>query len=87
MEISLPPYKAFVDGIVDGPITVLRMPKGTVKNGDTVTAKVSGVYPEAVKSGSGTLNIRCCMASRSRKPNGKATPRRISAPQKPSAEA
>ena len=49
MEISLPPYKAFVDGIVDGSITVLRIPKGTVKNGDTVLVKASGVHPEAVK--------------------------------------
>jgi hypothetical protein len=49
MEISLPPYKAFVDGIVDGSITVLRIPKGNVKNGDTLMAKASGVYREAVK--------------------------------------
>jgi hypothetical protein len=49
MEISLPPYQEFVDGIIDGSLTVLRIPMGTVKNGDTVTAKVSGVYPEAIK--------------------------------------
>ena len=47
MEISLPPYKAFVDGIVDGSITVLRVPKGTVKTVDTVMARASGLYLEA----------------------------------------
>jgi hypothetical protein len=42
MEIRLPPYKAFFDGVLDGSITVLRMPRGNIKAGDTVTVIALG---------------------------------------------
>jgi hypothetical protein len=51
MEIRLPPYKAFIDGILDGSITVLRMPKGNIKTGDTVMVKKLG-------TGSGGIKVR-----------------------------
>jgi hypothetical protein len=31
MEIRLPPYKAFVDGVLDGSIIVLRIPGGNTR--------------------------------------------------------
>jgi hypothetical protein len=43
MEIRLPPYKAFIDGVLDGSITVLRMPRGNIKAGETVMVKKLGV--------------------------------------------
>jgi hypothetical protein len=38
MKISLPPYKAFFDGLLNGSITALRMPKANAKVGDVITA-------------------------------------------------
>jgi hypothetical protein len=51
MEIRLPPYKAFVDRILDGSITVLRIPRGNVKIGDTITATVPGVHSQTITIG------------------------------------
>jgi hypothetical protein len=34
MEIKLPPYKAFLDGVLDGSITVIRMPRRNIKAGE-----------------------------------------------------
>jgi hypothetical protein len=39
MEISLPLYKTFFDGLLNGSITALRMPKVKAKVGDVITAK------------------------------------------------
>jgi hypothetical protein len=51
MEIRLPPYKTFIDGVLDGSITVLRMPGGNIKAGETVMVKIPG-------ANSGTIGIR-----------------------------
>jgi hypothetical protein len=51
MEISLPPYKAFFDGLLDGSITVLRIPKANAKVGDVITAKAKiGVVKLGIKN-------------------------------------
>jgi hypothetical protein len=49
MEIRLPPYKAFADGVLDGSITVLRIPGGNIKAGDAVMIKTPGADSEVVK--------------------------------------
>jgi hypothetical protein len=51
MEIRLPPYEAFADGVCNGSITVLRIPKVNMKVGDILTVTTSGVP-------SGAVNIR-----------------------------
>jgi hypothetical protein len=51
MEIKLPPYKAFVDGIRDGSITVLRIPTGNITVGDIITLTVPRTDPETIKIG------------------------------------
>jgi hypothetical protein len=51
MEIRLPPYKAFVDGVLDGSITVLRIPGGNIKAGDAVMVKTPGTDPGTVMIG------------------------------------
>jgi hypothetical protein len=51
MEIMLPPYKAFIDGVLDGSITVLRVPRENAKAGDTVMVKTPG-------ADSGIIGIR-----------------------------
>jgi hypothetical protein len=43
MEIKLPPYKAFIDGILDGSLTVLRIPRDKTKAGDTIMVKAPGL--------------------------------------------
>jgi hypothetical protein len=54
MEVRLPPYKAFVDRILDGSITVLRIPGGNIKTGDAVMVKTpvadSGVIRIGIKN-------------------------------------
>jgi hypothetical protein len=49
MEITLPPYQAFTDGILEGSITVLRIPaREDLKAGDTVIIRTAGIPDEAV---------------------------------------
>jgi hypothetical protein len=48
MEIRLPPYKAFIDGVLDGSNTVLRMPRENAKAGDTVMVKIPGADSGAI---------------------------------------
>jgi hypothetical protein len=47
-EIRLPPHKAFIDGVLDGTITVLRMPRENAKAGDTVMVKTPEVDSGAI---------------------------------------
>jgi hypothetical protein len=49
MEIKLPPYKAFVDSILNGSITVLRVPRKTIKVRDVILVNTPGPTSEAVK--------------------------------------
>jgi hypothetical protein len=51
MEISLPPHKAFFDGLLDGSITVLRIPRANAKAEDVITAQANfGAVKLSIKS-------------------------------------
>jgi hypothetical protein len=49
MEISLPPYKAYFNSLLDGSITVLRFPKIDVKVGEIINAKAPKSHFEGLK--------------------------------------
>lgn len=51
MDNKLPPSKVFVENIVAGNISVLRLPKGTIRPGDIITAKAPGIYQGTLRLG------------------------------------
>jgi hypothetical protein len=51
MEIKLPPVKTFVDNILAGNMTILRIPKAAIKIGDVILAKAPGIYPGNIRIG------------------------------------